>query len=221
MSDTQKLEQASRELIRVVGGFHGRDWCQGTGGNFSLVLEQEPLRLLMTPSGVDKGRLSADQLLQIGESGQILGDEPAQPATALSPRPSAECALHLALVRVAGAKAVLHTHSIWATLLGERHLAAGEVEFSGYEMQKGIEGVTTHDRQIALPIVSNSQQRVGLAAAIEQVVAARPDVRGVLIAGHGLYAWGATLTQAQRHVEIYEFLLELVGRRSSLPPLQD
>lgn len=210
MSDTQEAAEASRALIRTVRAFHLRGWCQGTGGNFSLVLQREPLSLLMTPSGVDKGRLRSGQLVQIGDGGQLLGQE--------GLAASAESALHLALVRAAGAAAVLHTHSIWGTLLGERHLAQRQIEFSGYEMQKGIEGVTDPDRLLLLPVVPNSQDMAELAASIERVVVAQPAVRGLLIAGHGLYGWGATLQQAQRHVEIYEFLLELAGRHASLPP---
>ncbi len=29
---------------------------------------------------------------------------------------------------------------------------------------------------------------------------------GFLIAGHGLYAWGATMTDALRHTEAFDFL---------------
>jgi methylthioribulose-1-phosphate dehydratase len=41
----------------------------------------------------------------------------------------------------------------------------------------------------------------------------------VLIAGHGLYAWGADLPQARRHVEILEFLLEQRWRQLLLEGL--
>ena len=33
-----------------------------------------------------------------------------------------------------------------------------------------------------------------------------------LLRAHGLYTWGETLAEAERHVEILEFLLETVGR---------
>lgn len=222
MSDTRELEQVSRVLIRCAAELHGRGWCMGTGGNFSVLLQRAPLRLLVTASGVDKGRLTPDRLLQVGDRGQPLhrGGGDAAPAPSAAAGPSAETALHLALVRVAGAEAVLHTHSIWGTLLGESHLAQGRIEFTGYEMQKGIEGVTSHEQTVTLPIVANSQEMASLVPAIESAVRAWPASRGVLIAGHGLYAWGRSLEQAQRHVEIYEFLLELAGRRGARPRLE-
>jgi methylthioribulose-1-phosphate dehydratase len=38
------------------------------------------------------------------------------------------------------------------------------------------------------------------------------DAHGFLLRGHGLYTWGANQADARRHVEIFEFLLEVVGR---------
>ena len=38
-------------------------------------------------------------------------------------------------------------------------------------------------------------------------LAERVAVPGFLLAGHGLYAWGATAADARRHVEALEFLL--------------
>ena len=42
--------------------------------------------------------------------------------------------------------------------------------------------------------------------------------QGLLIAGHGLYAWGQDLSSAQRHLEILEFLLEQRWRQLLLAP---
>jgi methylthioribulose-1-phosphate dehydratase len=42
---------------------------------------------------------------------------------------------------------------------------------------------------------------------------------GLLIAGHGLYAWGQNLSEARRHLEILEFLLEQRWRQLLLEVL--
>ena len=47
-------------LAEVMQGIHRRGWCEGPGGNFSMVLPHQPLQLLMAPSGVDKGQVPAD-----------------------------------------------------------------------------------------------------------------------------------------------------------------
>jgi methylthioribulose-1-phosphate dehydratase len=51
----------------------------------------------------------------------------------------------------------------------------------------------------------------------ESVAAAlRPGVPAVLVYQHGIYAWGDQPDAARRHVEIFEFLLDYVVRRSQL-----
>jgi methylthioribulose-1-phosphate dehydratase len=40
----------------------------------------------------------------------------------------------------------------------------------------------------------------------------RPDVHGFLVLRHGLYTWGRSVAEARRHVEIFEFLLEVLWR---------
>ncbi len=42
-------------LASIGKEFHVRGWVVGTSGNLSAVVDREPLRLALTPSGVDKG----------------------------------------------------------------------------------------------------------------------------------------------------------------------
>src|SRR5436305_3020510 len=75
MATLQSLERtASQEeresLCRVVRELGAQGWCQGTGGNFSLTLTRDPLRLLLTRSGVDKRRLGPADLLHVGPEGR-------------------------------------------------------------------------------------------------------------------------------------------------------
>jgi methylthioribulose-1-phosphate dehydratase len=39
-----------------------------------------------------------------------------------------------------------------------------------------------------------------------------PGIHGFLLREHGLYTWGQSLREAKRHVEILEFLVEVVAR---------
>ena len=111
MPGEHQLELA-RELSATMAAIHRRGWCDGTGGNFSCVLEHMPLRLLMAPSGVDKGRVPPEDLIVVdGQGGVVRGKG----------RASAETLLHLAIVTETGAGAVLHTHSQAGTLLSQHH----------------------------------------------------------------------------------------------------
>ena len=198
------LPEIARRLAEAGRRFDARGWVPGTSGNFSAVITRDPLRLAITASGAWKGDLTAAEILEMdaGLNGAQTG----------SPRPSAEARLHLEIVRVRGAGAVLHTHSLWSTLLSDRHAKAGGLAIEGYEMLKGLEGVATHEHREWIPIIENDQDMIRLAARVRETLAAQPDCHALLLRRHGLYTWGETLPQAVRHVEIIEFLLEALGR---------
>lgn len=183
---------------------HSRGWALGTSGNLSAVVSAQPLRVAITRSGVDKGRLGPDDILEIDGAGAVVQG---------SGRPSAETAIHLALVRAREAGAVAHTHSLWSTLLSDRHAVAGGLAIEGYEMLKGLSGVETHAHREWLPIVENTQDWAAEADRLEALLRLHPAAHGFLIRRHGLYTWGRDMAEARRHLEILEFLLEAVGRQ--------
>ena len=199
-----ELPEIARRLAEAGRRFDARGWVSGTSGNFSAVITRDPLRLAMTASGAWKGDLTAAEILEVDADGNA--------ALAGSPRPSAEAGLHLEIVRVRGAGAVLHTHSVWSTLLSDRHAAAGGLAIEGYEMLKGLEGVATHEHREWIPILENDQDMARLAGRVRDALDRYPACHALLLRRHGLYTWGATLSQAVRHVEIVEFLLEASGR---------
>jgi len=195
--------ELAAQLAEVARYCHARGWAPGTSGNFSATMSREPLRLVITPSGVDKGELTAGQMLGIDERGQVVSG---------SGRPSAEAALHLLLAQAREADAVLHTHSVWSTILSEAAPEDG-LAIEGYEMLKGLAGVDTHLHREWLPIVENTQAWTESSFAVEQVLSRYPATHGFLIRGHGLYTWGQDVPEARRHVETLEFLLEVMGRK--------
>ena len=200
------MRQLRQRLVSVGQEFYRRGWVMGTSGNFSVVVAPRPLKLLMTPSGAHKGQLNASDLLLVDAQGR---------ARAGARKPSAETLLHLEIIRACGAGAVLHTHSVWSTILSERHAQGGGLAIEGYEMLKGLEGVKTHEHREWIPILGNDQDMPRLARRLREALGSHPASHGVLLSGHGLYTWGKTVDEAARHVEILEFLLEVVGRQES------
>ncbi len=194
----------ARQLANAGRRFDHRGWVLGTSGNFSAVTSREPLCLAITPSGASKGELTADDILEIDEDSVVVNGR--------AGRPSAEARLHLEVVRQRGAGAVLHTHSIWGTVLSERHASGEGLAIEGYEMLKGLEGVSTHAHRESIPIIENDQNMERLAETVRKTLSSQPGCHAFLLRRHGLYTWGDTLPQAVRHVEIVEFLLEAVGR---------
>ena len=202
MSD--QFAEIASGLAAVARGFHARGWLLGTSGNLSAVVQREPLRLAMSPSGVDKGELAAEQLLSIDEDARIVSQH--------AGKPSDESLLHLMIVKERGAGAVLHTHSVWNTIISDLYGDDGGVTIEGYEMLKGLQGVRTHQHSEWLPIIDNSQDMPALAVSVAQTLKQNTAAHGFLLRRHGLYSWGETLAQAKRHIEILEFLLETMGR---------
>ena len=190
-------------LTELGRDFYARGWCLGTSGNYSTVIGREPFRLALTASGVDKGKLAPDQLLTIDENQNVVEG---------TGRPSAEAGLHLTIARVRQVGAVLHTHSVWSNIVSEAMGDRGGLVIEGFEMLKGLTGVRTHQHREWLPILENSQDYRALADNVERVLRDHPDAHGFLLRRHGLYAWGRDLPEAKRHVEILEFLMEVLGR---------
>ena len=195
--------EAASKLAEIGNGFYARGWVLGTSGNFSAVVSREPLRLAITATGLDKGSLTPAQFLEIDDAANVVrGDG----------RPSAEALLHLAVVRELDAGAVLHTHSVWSTVLSGSHARHGGIALEGYEMLKGLAGVRTHQHREWLPILENSQDMVELADRVTRTLQQSPGIHGFLLKEHGLYTWGVSLDEAKRHVEILEFLMEVLVR---------
>jgi len=196
----------AEQLAGVGRRFDARGWVLGTSGNFSAVTSRDPLRLAITPSGAFKGDLDADRILEIDGDVRVTDDS--------GGRASAEARLHVEIVRRRDAGAVLHTHSIWSTVLSDRHAPDGGIRIQGFEMLKGLRGITTHDHSEWIPILENDQNMTRLSAVVEATLAQHPAAHAFLLRRHGMYTWGSTLDEARRHVEIVEFLLEAVGRSS-------
>jgi methylthioribulose-1-phosphate dehydratase len=199
-SSPSKLAALLAEAGRL---FYERRWVLGTSGNFSAVSGRDPLRLVITSSGADKGALAPESFVEVDEAGRVVEGRG---------RPSAETEVHLTVVRTRGAQSVLHTHSVWSTLLSEAYAEEGGLWIENYEMLKGLSGVLTHEHREWLPVIENSQRWPEVVPRIEEMLSGRPGVHGFLIRRHGLYTWGASVAEAKRHVEILEFLLEVLGR---------
>ena len=193
----------AKQLAEAGRSFYARGWAVGTSGNFSAAISQEPLRLVITSTGLDKGNLAPAHFLEIDADSRVVKGQG---------RPSAETLLHLAIVRARGAGAVLHTHSVWSTVLSGAYAAKGGVFVEGYEMLKGLDGVLTHQHREWLPILENSQDMEELARKVSKTLEVQPEIHGFLLREHGLYTWGRSLPEARRHVEILEFLMEVIVR---------
>ncbi len=182
------------EEIAAFGRFAAlRGWVPATSGNFSRRIDAE--HVAITRSGIDKGAIRAEDVAVL-----TIGEPPPSGV-------SAEAPLHLARYGTDPAiGAIFHVHTVASTVLSRLDADAGVVRTDGFEMHKAV-GASTHDSVVEIPVFRNDQDTAALAAAVEARLGRDAAVPGFLLAGHGLYAWGATAADARRNVEGLEFLL--------------
>ncbi|HEY4441470.1 MAG TPA: methylthioribulose 1-phosphate dehydratase [Candidatus Elarobacter sp.] len=171
----------------------GRGWVPATSGNFSVRVDAR--HAAVTRSGIDKGAIVAEGIAVVAV------DEPVPAGL------SAETPLHLARYRTdPSIGAVFHVHTVASTVLSKLDAERGAVRTDGLEMHKAI-GLRTHQSIVEIPIFANDQDTTALAERVEAQLGVDAPIPAFLLAGHGIYAWGATAADARRHIEGIEFLL--------------
>lgn len=207
-------EQQVDALIEVGRIFWQRGWSVGTSSSYSAVVNDTPRQLLLTASGKHKGRLTREDF--------VLVDAQGEPTQAGQPKSPAEALLHCVAADCQGVGAILHTHSVWSTVLSDRFYPQGGILLEGYEMLKELSDVTTHQHAEWLPIFDNTQDIPELAAQVRATLllaeqeSSRAALHCFVIRRHGIYTWGKDVDEAFRQIEVLEFLLECLGRSATL-----
>ena len=196
-----RYESVREEICRVCRLLYDRGYVVSNDGNVSARVEEE--RVLITPSGVGKGRVTPDMLVLCDLEGRILeGDR----------HPSSESGMHLMVYRERpDVRAVVHAHPPFSTAraicrrpLTERYLA---------ETVLGLGEIPV--TEFAMPSTAEVPDSV------------RPFVRthsAVLLANHGSLAWGPDLLSAFDRLEVVEqtakvyFLVERIGGGTEISP---
>lgn len=168
-------------LCRVCDLLYERGYVVGHDGNVSVRVGKR--QMLITPSGVSKGRLTPDMLVLCDLEGTVLSG---------SRHPSSEMAMHLLVYRERpDVGAVVHAHppvstafSICRRPLAERYLietisGLGEVPVAPFATPS-----TPEVPESILPYVSGHS--------------------AVLLANHGALTWGKDLWEAFDRMEILE-----------------
>jgi L-ribulose-5-phosphate 4-epimerase len=152
-------------------------------GNLSAI-DRERGVVLIKPSGVDYDTLTPAEVVEVDAA----GGEPTGPAL----RPSVDLPHHLYLYRhLPDIGAVVHTHSNFATAFAAvgrsipACLTAIADEFGG-------------DIPCA-PYVDNEGEHIG-----EAIVEHRTQAPGILLAAHGVFAWGDSVRSAVKAAVMIE-----------------
>ena len=202
------VAQWKQELVACIHFLHGKGYAPATSSNYSFRLPAAP-EVYISASGLDKGLFQEADLMQVDLKGAAVRDER---------RPSAETLLHtLIYQRQPEVGCVLHTHTVYNTVLSTIYGNKGALILEGFEVLKGLEGVKTHESRVSVPIFPNSQNIPELAEQIAAYWETHPDMLGFLLEGHGLYTWHRTIAGAKRQIEVFEFLFECYYKIITFP----
>lgn len=197
MVDLATYAVKAQEVIAAGQFLFAEGWSPATSSNYSARLDEQ--HLAITVSGKHKGRLQAADIMVVDLKGQ-----PVQSTL----KSSAETLLHCVLYDWrADIGAVLHTHSVAATVLSRALAGQDCLLLRDYELQKAFPGIDSHEGELRIPIFDNTQDIDALSAESLAYLKRHPETPAYLIRGHGLYTWGATMADTLRHIEALEFLM--------------
>jgi methylthioribulose-1-phosphate dehydratase len=182
--------------------FESRAWTAATSSNFSY-REEKTAKILISRSGLDKQYFTENDFLEVGFDGLPVREKDA--------KPSAETLIHTTLYAWDdNIKAVYHTHSPLGTAL-TYGMSESVIHFTGLEILKAFRGIKTHEAAVDLKIFPNTQDMPAFAEKVKQFLFSqnRETCFGFYLAGHGLYTWGDSPAEAKRHLEAWEFLIEV------------
>ena len=175
----------------------------GASGNVSLLIPGDPPFVAITPSRKTYRNMTADDVPVIDfDCEPALGDLP----------PSSETALHLAVYRARkDAKAVVHTHSVYATVCA----------VAGIEVPAVIDEVAV---TVGGAVRVTEYAPPGSKELADKAVEALEDRSAALISNHGLVTLGKDLETAMDIAVLVEraahicIVTRLLGLQRPLPP---
>lgn len=216
------MKDIKTQLAKTIRAYHLKGWSPATSTNYSF-RENEEDSFFVSRSGIDKSQFEAEDFIRVDLDGKLIEESHKAESIGFIQRnipekkdvkPSAETLIHCVLYDMfPETKVILHSHSVYSVLMSQKHET--EISFSGYEIQKGFGGQTTHDHTVRIPVFDNTQDM----HEFSEWMRGRKEEFGnhcFVIRNHGTYAWGKDLFEAKRHLETLEYLLEVSWKTQSI-----
>jgi len=185
------------QIIIDAGIFlDGRGWTPAHSGSVSHRLPGKYCAI--TVSDKHKGRLTRNDVTIVDFHGRPQDNR----------KPAAQTVLHTSLyARNLEINTVLHTNSVNSTILSLL-IEDAYWDLEGYELQKALTGISSHQNRIRFPIFDNTQDVDHLAHRVNIYLRQGIPCWGYLVRGHGLYTWGKSMENALKHLEAIEYLIQ-------------
>lgn len=187
------MKQIAEEIASYGRRMLGDGLVTATAGNISVRIADD--EVLITPSSVPYEDIEVGDICRVDLDGHQLSPGGRQL--------SSEMPMHLAIYKATAAKAVVHTHSMYATTLACTVDELPAIHYHIFTLGGTSISVAGYE-----PVGSDG---LGKAA-----VEALGDRQAALLANHGVIAYGASLQEAYYKASMVEWLAELYWRASVL-----
>jgi len=195
----KKINRCKNEIIRVGEILYSKGLVAGTDGNISI--RTGPETMLTTCSGVHKGMMEPDQIIETTFA-RILEKNDPQSRDEGCP-PSTEAAMHALIYRRSPEiRAVIHAHCPWSTALS---LASGD-DAEGIDLSGLEEGRLLFGKVPMAPVLPPGSMTLA-----ESVALHFPKSRAVIMKAHGAVTAGRDLSEAFNLMEALEHNCRILG----------
>jgi len=199
----QQVLEANLELVR-------KRLVILTWGNVSGLSREKGL-VVIKPSGVPYEQLRAENMVVVDLEGRLVEGRL---------RPSSDTPTHLQLYRhfdcIGG---VVHTHSPFATIFAQAHRS---IPCFGTTHADHFAGPVPLTRQLTREEVAGDYEGNTGKVIVEAMAKQNPaEVPGILVAGHGPFAWGSSPQKAVENAFILESIAFMAYHTLLLNPEQE
>jgi L-fuculose-phosphate aldolase len=188
---TARERQYRQEIIRLGGMLHGSGFVAGTDGNLSVRLDRK--RVLVTPTGMSKGMMRPSDLVIVDVEGRRLAGRR---------NVSSEIAMHLLIYKLRpDIRGVVHAHPPTATAFAASGLSLNQPLVCELVVGLGCVPLARY----------GTPGTPELSEALEPLI---PQYDAILMANHGVVAYGEDLQHAYMKMETVEHFarIALVAR---------
>ncbi|XP_043701903.1 probable bifunctional methylthioribulose-1-phosphate dehydratase/enolase-phosphatase E1 1 isoform X3 [Telopea speciosissima] len=208
-----KPVRETRELVaELCRHFYTQGWVSGTGGSITIKVHDESIPksqqlIVMSPSGVQKERMSPEDMYVLSSAGSIISAPSPNPYPHKPPKCTDCASLFMKAYEMRNAGAVIHSHGMESCLVTMIQPFSKEFRITHMEMIKGIDGHGYYD-ELVVPIIENTAHEGELTESLSEAIQAYPKTTAVLVRNHGIYVWGDSWIRAKTQAECYHYLFD-------------
>ena len=201
------LEQLKEKVLKANLQLPKHGLVTFTWGNVSEI-DRESGLIVIKPSGVEYDEMKAEHMVVVDLDGNVVEG---------NLRPSSDTPTHIELYKafpeIGG---VIHTHSTWATSWAQ---AGRSIPAYGTTHADYFYGPIPTTRQLTKEEVEEAYEKNTGTVIIEAFEGKDPEaVPGVVVRGHGPFAWGKDANEAVHNAVVMERAAEMALKTEMLNP---